>query len=348
MTIRFGIISGVHYHVHFWAEAIIDSPDAELVGIWDKDPVVGQAFAEKFNTRYWDDFDALLNACDAVGIAGETGNHVHWVERAASAGKSILLEKAMARNVAECDRIVRAVQDAGVVFMQNFPKRYDPINHELVQLVQSGELGAISAVRIRHCNDHLLRMLEPDSTEHRWFLDPELAGGGALIDEGVHAIDMMLWLLGDPVEVTASISNRTLDLEVEDTAFALFKFGTGTIAEIYASNMMLAAEESVEVYGTKGTAILSGVDLASKSLTRQPYLKIYRDGENKEAWQGPDTVPYFQHTTHFHQQGPLLFLECIKSGKQPVVNLADGRKSVILAEAAYQAARSGQAQKISY
>lgn len=344
MTTRFAILSFAHYHANFWAQAINTAPDAILTGIWDDQPARGEEAADKYDTTFFADLDELLSQVDAVGITSETVHHADLVERAAAAGKAILLEKPMATTVRDCYRIRDAVQAAGVLFMQNFPKRYDPINHELIELVQSGELGKLSMVRVRHGNYHLLELGE--DVHEQWYGNPELSGGGALIDEGIHAVDFLLWLLGKPQSVYATISSATLGLPLEDTALATLTYENGVVAEVATSNTLIAAEESIEIYGTRGSAILSGVDLASRDFSSQPFLKIHRHGENRH-WTGSDTVPYFRQG-NFHQQGPLHFLRCLHEGVEPVVSLEEGVQSMMIIEAAYEAARTGTAQKLDF
>jgi predicted dehydrogenase len=343
MTIRFAILSFAHYHANFWAQAINASPDATLAGVWDDNAVRGQQAAAQYSTPFYADLEALLADCDAVGITSETAKHADLVERAAAAGKHILLEKPMAVNAAAARRIQAAVERSGVTFMQNFPKRYDPINHELIAKVRGGDLGKLSLVRVRHGNYHLMQ-LGADVHNH-WFGNPALSGGGALIDEGIHAIDFLLWLLGPPQQVYATISSATLGLPLEDTALMILNYANGVIAEVATSNTLVAAEESIEIYGTGGSAILSGVDLASRDFSRSPYLKTYRYGEPRNGWQGSETVPYFRQG-NFHQQGPLHFLRCLKGEAEPVATLRDGLNSLLIVEAAYESARTGAAQPL--
>lgn len=339
--IRFGILSFAHYHANFWAQAINEMPEAMLAGIWDDNAQRGQTAAQQYGTRYVSDLATLLNECDAVGITSETVKHAPLVEAAASAGVHILCEKPMAATLEDCDRIQRAVDDAGVVYMQSFPKRFDPINHELVELVQRGDLGQIALVRIRHANFHFLEV-----EGRQWFIDPALCGGGALLDEGIHAADFLLWLLGEPAQVAALVTDRTLNLPVDDTAIAIFTYPSGALAEITTGGTLLASEQSIEVYGTEGSALISGVDLASRDFSGAPYLKVFRRNGQRGQWQGSQTVPFFKQG-NFHQQGPRHFIECLRTGQAPIVGLTEGRNSLQLILAAYQAAASGQAQTIN-
>jgi predicted dehydrogenase len=225
--------------------------------------------------------------------------------------------------------------------MQNFPKRFDPVNHELVDMVHSGDLGQIALVRVRHANYHFLEI-----EGRQWFIDPILCGGGALLDEGIHAADFLLWLLGEPDSAYASAS-RFLNLPVDDTAIAVFTFPSGAIATISTGGTFLASEGSVEVYGTQGSAILSGIDLASRDFSRAPYLKVFHRDSARGTWQGSETVPFFRQG-NFHQQGSLHFIDCLRNNREPVVGLEEGRKSVAIIQAAYQAADTGKAQRIDF
>ncbi len=342
--IRFAVLSFAHFHANFWSEAINDASDAVLSGIWDDDEERGRDAAARYGTEFWPDLDALLAASDAVGITSETSKHVELVAAAARHGCAVLLEKPMARNLDECRQILETVQASGVKFMQNFPKRYDPINAELAQIVQSGALGKLALVRVRHANYHLLELGQTAADE--WFASPELAGGGSLLDEGIHAADLLLWLLGEPEAACAAVSNATLGLPLDDSGIALFRYPSGTIAEITASGTLVAAPESIELFGTEGSAFLTGVDLASREFAQPPYLRVFKRGEERGVWQGSSTVPNFR-TGHFHQNGPLHFLRYLRDEAEPVVSLEEGWKSLAMIEAAYAAASTGQWQPVA-
>ena len=341
--IKFGILSFAHYHANFWAEAINGSMHAELAGIWDDQVARGQEAAGRHGARFEPELGVLLAACDAVGITSETARHADLVEAAAAAGVNVLLEKPMATSLAECERIGQAIRKSGITFMQNFPKRFDPVNQELVRRVKAGELGKILVVRVRHGNYHLLKL--GDQAGGNWFTDPALSGGGALLDEGIHAADFLLWLLGEPCSTFALTSSAALGLPQEDTAIAIYQFSDGTLAEIVTSNALLAAQESVEVYGTQGVALLSGVDLASRELAQPPYLKFYTQGEPRTNWQGSSIRPKFQGPD-FHYGGLLHFIECLRNGQQPVVSFEEGWKSLAMILASYQAAQSSRMQEL--
>ncbi|MBI3456607.1 MAG: Gfo/Idh/MocA family oxidoreductase [Candidatus Rokubacteria bacterium] len=339
--IRVGVLSFAHYHATFWSEAFRDSPLAEFVGIWDDHAARGAEAARRYGVRFWPELEPLLEACDAVGITSETVHHARLAEAAAHRRCHILCEKPLATTLDDCDRIARAVAETGVVFMQSFPKRFDPVNHELERMVREGELGRLSLVRVRHGHFH---GLEPPFTKE-WYADPALGGGGALLDEGVHGADFLRWLFGEPESVTAMISSATLGLPVEDAGVALFRFPGGLLAELTTSWSFAAADNSVELYGTGGAAVLSGVDLGSRDITPAGFLRTFRLGQSERRWTVSPIVPRFK-TGGFHQQNPVQFLEALSRGTPAPITLEDGRRAVELILAAYEAARTGRRQPL--
>jgi myo-inositol 2-dehydrogenase / D-chiro-inositol 1-dehydrogenase len=339
--IRAGILSFAHYHANFWAEVFRDSPRAEFVGIWDDEPGRGEAAAAKYDTRFWPELDGLLGACEAVGVCSATAHHAGLIERAAAAGCHVLCEKPLATTLADCDRIESALGRAGVVFMQSFPKRFDPVNHELRRLVQAGELGQIVLMRVRH--GHLYGLGPGHGMA--WAGDPELAGGGALLDEGVHGADLIRWMFGEPESVVAMVSHVALGEPLENLGLAVFRYKDGLLCELVSSTTFAAGDNSVEVFGTKGAAVLSGVDLASRDLTDAGFLKVCRLDGGPRRWQISPTVPRFK-SGGFHQQNALAFLEALAGGKPPPSTFEDGRRSLEMILAAYRSAASGRVEPV--
>jgi predicted dehydrogenase len=340
--VRFGLLGVAHDHASFWALAINGSSDAVLAGIWDHDAGRGAGAASRHGTRFVADLAALLGDCDAVGITAETVHHAALTEAAAAAGVHVLCEKPMATTLEECERMERAVTRAGVTFVQNYPKRFDPAHQELVESVGRGDLGEVRLVRVRHGHDH---GLDP-AFWSRWYTDPALSGGGALLDEGVHAADLVRWLLGEPLAVWATTFRRA-DRPVEDGAIAVFTFESGARAEVTTGWVFAAAEQSVEVFGSAGTAVLSGVDLASRDFASPPYLRIFRRGDARGTWRGSRAIPDFvQGVTH--QQGPRHLVECVRAGRPPLTGLADGRRALAMVRAAYRSAEHGALEPVTW
>ena len=340
--IRVGVLSFAHYHARFWSETFRDSPIADFIGIWDEDGARGKQAATSYGTRCWPELSELLQSCDAVAVCSETVHHLRLIREAVRYKCHILCEKPLATNLADCDLIEGLVREAGVTFMQSFPKRFDPINLELKRILDAGGLGTLAMVRVRHGHFH---GLEPTFYKE-WFVEPSLGGGGTLIDEGVHAADFLRWMFGEPTSVIAMKSNATLKLPVEDAALAIYKFPNGMLAEVCTSWSFAAANDSIEVYGTKGAVLISGVDLGSRDITEGGYLKLYYASPGTKRWTVSDIVPRFK-TGGFHQQNAIHFLAALHEGKPPPITIADGRRALELILAAYRAIRSGHEQPIA-
>ncbi len=341
MSARIAIASFAHYHANYWAEAFVADDRTRLVAIWDDDAARGQDAASRFATAFEPDLDRALAACDAVAICSETSRHADLVERAAAAGKAVLCEKPIATSVAEADRIVAAVARAGTLFMQSFPKRLDPVSHELRAMVTGGELGRIHLVRIRHGHGYGLT----DGFRQNWYVRAALAGGGALLDEGVHGADLLNWLFGMPSSVVATTSSAVLGLEVEESATALFAYPDGMTAELTASFLFTAADHSIEVYGKRGTVLVAGVDLASRDITPSGFMRSYVETGGVKQWRLHDVTPRFK-LGGFHQQNAIAFAACLATGQPPPAAAAAGRDALRMIVAAYDAARSGGRQTI--
>ena len=338
---RIAVLSFAHYHANFWTEAFLADPDASVACIWDDDPARGQEAAGRFKAPFEPDLNLALAGCDAVAICSETSKHPELTRAACAAGRAILCEKPTARTVAEADAMAAAVAAAGVVFMQSFPKRFDPASHALKELVDGGRLGRVHLVRVRHGHFY---GLEPEFRE-RWYVDKARSGGGALLDEGVHGADLLHWFFGLPASVTAETASPVAGLAVDETATALFRYPDGLMAELTASFLLPAADTSIEIYGTRATALLSAVDLASRDITTGGFLRVSVDGEGGKRWEVMDVAPRFK-LGQFHQQNAMGFVRCLRTGAAPPAGLEAGRAALLMIEAAYRAARTGARQPI--
>lgn len=340
-AIRIGVLSFAHYHANFWSEVFRDTPEVAFVGVWDDDPRRGAESAARYGTQFVPSLDALLEAVDAVAVCSDTAAHRPLIERAAARGKHVLCEKPIATTRDDARAIAAAVERAGVRFMQSFPKRFDPANHEIKRRLDAGYFGTPWLVRVRHGH----RYGHDGAFTGGWWADPVRSGGGTLLDEGVHGADFLRWLFGDPESVTAMVSDRTSGLAVEDTALAIYRFPGGLLAELATGWNFQAADVSVEIFGTKGSALLSGVDLASKEHTAGGFLRFFSADQPEKTWEVSPIVPRFK-TGGFHQQNAIAFVDALKRGAAPPMGLEDGRRSLAMILAAYAAARSGTTQRV--
>ena len=351
--LRIALLGAEHPHCDFWQPVFRDAEHTELTGIWSRTAGLDAQKAAQYACRHWSDRDALIEASDAVAICASTVEHAELIEAAAVRGKKILCEKPIADSLDACQRIETVVEQTGAYYMQGFPKRFDPINHKIKALLDNGAIGTVNLVRIRH--GHPYAALGPAFCT-TWFADPAQAGGGALLDEGVHGADLLHWLFGVPSKVNCTISTHTAGLAVEDVAVAVFHYPNGMIGEITSSWLFLAADNSVEIYGSDGSIILTGVDLGSRDLTHGAYLKHYRRPADhpltpqtlsERRWTIAEEVPQFKRATpDFHANVARAFIECASRNTPPPVTLQDGLVATRMILSAYQAAASAAVESI--
>ena len=339
---RIGVLSFAHYHANFWSDVF--AARGMLAGIWDDDRVRGAEAAARFGTAFHRDVDALLARCTAVAVCSETVAHPTLIAKAAARKLAVLCEKPLGVSLDACQQIVRTVRESGIVFMQSFPKRFDPVSHWLRDLVATNGLGRITLARIRHGHFYGL----DDDFRRRWYVDPAKSGGGALLDEGVHGADLLAWLFGMPESVTAMTSRAALNLGVEDLGIATYRYAGGMLAELTSSFTFAAADASIELYGTRGTVLVSAVDLASRDITPGGFVRRYicHDGDQTaREWEVVPLTPRFK-AGGFHQQNALAFADALERETPPPITVDDGLRAVAMIMAAYRAAETGQRQAI--
>lgn len=341
MTLNISILGTDHYHANFWTRALIESADAAVAGVWDACPDRAATFADQYGLAAEPDLNRLIAASDAVAICSATSDHVTLVEAAAAQKRPVLCEKPLGISTADCDRIASVVASSGIPFMQSFPKRFDPINHEIAALLQQRALGEVTLCRIRHGHSHALS----EAFRSGWFVDPARSGGGTLLDEGVHAADFLRWMFGVPRLAFATLSSDTFKLPVEDNAVAVYRYQNGMIAEVTTSWCFAAADTSIEIYGTEGTILLGGVDIASRPTRESDFLRVFRRREGGGEWTSSATVPHFK-TGVFHEHVAWAFIKALRDKGPMPVTLEDGRRAFAMIDAAYRSARSGRFEPI--
>lgn len=236
--LRIAVLSFAHTHALSYIHALNTMPGVELIAS-DPDGAAapddaprGAALAAQLGVAYVETYDeAFAWKPDAVVIAAENSRHRALVERAAAAGVHVLCEKPLATTVEDAITMREACERAGVILMVAYPVRFAPSVREAVADLRSGRLGKVLGVT--GINNGKLPQ------DRAWFTDPELAGGGALVDHVVHCADLLDELLGERAESVRAVSNGILhaqrDLEVETGGLVTIQYPSGVIATIDCS-----------------------------------------------------------------------------------------------------------------
>ena len=304
---------GSGYVQEFHARAVHEHPNAELVAVANWREHSATALAEGFAIpRVTTDWNEIVEATeiDAAVVATPNALHVRQSVALLRAGKHVIVEKPMATSVAECDEMIDASRASGAFLMVAHCWRFRDEVLAMRERVASGELGEV--VKTRGYGAHAT--WGPEG----WFVDPALAGGGALVDMGVHAIDTARFLLGDPTpsRVCAAIGTRYGTYQVDDDGVLLITWSNGTNSVVESGwwqPHVGGLEADTEVYGTKG------------------YARIW-DPE-------PPSEDYKHDTQPMYSAQMAEFLDAIAEGRQPRPSGEDGRVVMQVVEDAYRSAR---------
>lgn len=338
-----GVLSYAHGHVNAYSAEIKASDDAELVAVWDDNLERGKANADAFGAAFRPHLEDLLNdpAIELVIIASETNKHADLTVAACAAGKNVILQKPMALSLADCDRIIEAVERNGVWFSLAFQMRFDPANIRMKELVDGGAVGKVGVLRRRHCIGVLFNesfVKGPTA----WHVDPE-ANMGMWMDDASHAADFLYWMLGEPVSVVAEIDNVLTNVAPDDTGVAIYRFKNGEMGILLNSSATWAGENTTEIYGDRGVIIQNYGDGPSLVVPPPPgavAVKYYDSRAPEKGWQDQGIPIPAGHGVRIQAVASNL-IKAYRAGK-PVVTARDGKVSTGMILGAYRAAREGR------
>lgn len=329
---KIGILSLAHHHAEAYLHAL-RTLGVTVMGVADEDTARGQHFARVYDVPFYADEAALVAAKpDGVIVCTENARHRPLVELAASYGIPVLCEKPLATTVADAQAMVAACRQAGVLLMTAFPMRFSPPLLELKVRLNAGDFGPV------YCFNATNQGELP--TKHRaWFVDPVLAGGGALMDHTVHLVDIMRWFLGDEVATVYAQANRIFhaaEVEVETGGLELLTFRRGVFATIDCSwsrppYWPTWGGLTFELVTERGAVI---VDAFKQNVT------VYSHRRQRPIWAfwGSD----------INQAMVAEFVAAIREQRPPAVTGEDGLRAVEVTIAAYASARLGQPVALEY
>lgn len=234
--------------------ALQKAPRSELVAVMRRNATLAADYAQRHGVpRWYDDAEALLNdpEVDAIYVATPPETHAHYALRAVAAGKPVYVEKPMARNTAECDRMIQAAAGANQKLFVAYYRRCLPRFLALQEVLAAETLGRVTSLRYRFA-----------SPEHRdvggaWRFDAEKAGAGLFLDLAAHVLDLLDFLFGPLGEVAGLAANLASAYVVEDSVALLFRAPGGALGSatfLFASAMR---DDTLEITGTRGRVSLS-------------------------------------------------------------------------------------------
>ncbi|MEE3232852.1 MAG: Gfo/Idh/MocA family oxidoreductase [Candidatus Latescibacterota bacterium] len=237
------------------ADVAMAHPNCNVEYICDIDHEKAEILSSEFGATSVSSWQNIVESGVDIVVVSTTHEHLAAISSAClKAGKHVLCEKPMGRCPTEVYSSVKAAEETGSAFWGGYNHRYHPSLQELKRICDSGELGALLSIRARY--GHGGR----PGYDREWRAIPELAGGGELLDQGIHLVDLSLWLLGDFSEVSGYVETHYWDMKpLEDNAYGLFRTANGQIASIHASWTQWKNLFCFEVFGREGYAVVEGL-----------------------------------------------------------------------------------------
>ena len=315
--LRIGVVGcGGIAHEHL--KGYQDTPDVVVTAVYDISERAAVAFAELAKAEVSESIgDLISSGVDAVSICTPPGVHLENCLPFLEEKVPILCEKPLEADATTAVRLAAAVRRHGVIFMTAFCHRFHPPIIELKRLVDTGVLGA--PILFRNIFGGYMDLKE----DHR--SQPELSGGGTMIDTCSHSVDLFRFLVGDPTEVSCAIGHVAQDLPVEDFCIITLGVDSKFFGEITASHSFAVGSNQVAWYGTKGTAVLD----------YWGDLWYQLAGEERVSVESPRVPNRFTREIRH-------FVECVRQESSPSVTFEDGLKASRIITAAYQSAAKHQ------
>lgn len=342
----FGII-GLGMISEFHASAIEHMQNAKLVAGFDPVPGRAASFAQKHNCRGYDSLDAFLKDPDLeiVTVATPSGLHLDGALAAANAGKHVIVEKPLEITSERCRTIIEACKKNNVKLSGVFPTRYNRAPTVIKEAVEKGRFGKIAFANAQIKWFRSQEYYDSGAWRGTWKMD----GGGCLMNQGIHAIDLLLWLVGPVTDVSAFTGTVGHErIEVEDTAAVALRFSNGAVGTIEGTTSAYPGFlKRIEIMGTKGSVILEEDTIVKWEFADQTEEdeRIRREyGQNAQIGGGvsdPKAISYAGHQKLFES-----FIDAIDNDRTPDIDGESATVAVDVICAAYESAATGKPVQI--
>jgi len=344
--IGFGII-GCGMIANFHARAIDDIRGAKVVACFDAVPAAADRFAAAQGCRPYHHLKEMLAdpAVDVVTVGTPSGAHLEPAVAAARAGKHVIVEKPLEITLARCDRIIRECDKAGVKLSSIFPSRFHQSSVELKRAVDQGRFGRLTLGESYVKWYRTQQYYDSGAWRGTWELD----GGGALMNQAIHSVDILTWLMGPVVEITAHTGLLAHQrIAVEDTAVATLKFKSGALGVLEASTAAYPGYlKRIEVHGSEGSAAMEEEDVVAWDFAKKArgdaavQARMAARVSTAGGASDPAAIGHHGHTAQFRD-----VLAAIKENRKPAIDGHEGRRSVEIILGVYKAAETGKVVKL--
>jgi len=335
--VKFGII-GTGVGANFCAKGlsmIADIDIAKLVAVTSRKKERAKEFASKWNLNLWyTDHEEMLEKAPIDAVMISTPHYLHYPMAldAIKAGKHTLVDKPMAINLKEVDEMINEAKKRNVKLGVTLQSRFDPTFRKIKGAVEEGKFGRLILGEATVKWFRPQEYYDNSSWRGKWATE----GGGALINQAIHTIDLLLWIVGPPKYLWAQIDTVAHKIEVEDLAVAAIRFENDALGIIQGSTATYPGLPTrLEIHGTKGTAIMEGEVLKRWSILGEEEVIVEKAKEGLKSWTRPELVPATNHAALIKD-----FAEAVLNDREPFVNGVEGRRSLELIMAIYESSRN--------
>ena len=335
---------------HFHALAYQACPDSELVACFGRNREKTEAFAAQYGIRAYTDLETMVRetGVQAVSICTPHPQHAKLAVECCRLGLHIAVEKPLAASLEDCDAILEAARENHVTGTTICQRRFYRPAMRVKQAIDDGKLGKPILGTVNMLGWRDMNYYNSDPWRGTWAGE----GGGVLINQAPHQLDLLLWYMGEIDELYGVWDTLNHpDLEVDDTAAAIIRFKSGALGNIVVSNSQNPALfGNVRVHGENGASVGVQTDggamfIAGVSGIAEPPVNdlwtVPGEADLLEQFKKEDS-DFFQSidsTHYFHIQQISDFLDAIRSHREPVITLEDGRRTVELITAIYRSNR---------
>jgi predicted dehydrogenase len=332
---RVGII-GTGFMGRAHAGCYILDERVELSAVSSLDKAQGKAFINEFGfSRFSDEWNSLIedDVIDIIDITAPNYMHAEVAIAAAEAGKAIIIEKPLALNMKEAERIMKAVQKAGVLAMYAENRRFAPVFSQCRQIIQQGELGEIKLLRINEMGS--------GPGHAGWFRDISKSGGGALIDMGIHGLGLAEWLVGSTITTVSAM--RTPRENIEETVLTSARFSSGVLGQFVCSwGIQGGLDIRAEIFGEKGTLMVDHSKTSGGLMAyRSESLEIDPSRPHLASTAGWSYPPVDEWNVKGHRVEIRHFIDCYLDGVECHSTFETGYRALELVHAIYKSASEG-------
>ena len=302
------------------ARLIHETNGARLVAVADIDEARGHKAAAEYDIDWYDDYRRMLERddIDVVMIMTPSGTHADFATVIAQAGKHVISTKPIEVTLERADQMIEACHRAGVILAVDFEARYMADNVRIKQAIDEGRLGKLVLGEAR------LKWFRSDAYYEGWHGTWKLDGGGSLINQTIHQIDLLVWFMGNPKLVSGQVGVFTHQIETEDLGMALIQFESGAAGTLLGTTTCpVSLPARMELHGDRGMILTSGNAIETWNLPNE----LLEDGFD---YNGPNNVIEDM-------------VQIIRSGGTPRITGEEAKRALRLVLAVYESSKTGKA-----